>query len=133
LKKPAAWSGTAVVVLHLLINLVHGAAHSKIQIPLSSAATVFVLVVIFVCPLLATALLWTRYQRLGLVLLGVAMACSLIFGLYHHFWMPGLDQVGQQGSDFWASAFALTAWLLAITEAAGAFIGFHFLIRKSSY
>ena len=52
----AAGYGTSLVLLHLLVNVVHGAAHLKLHIELSAVGTLFVIAVIIVCPLLATVL-----------------------------------------------------------------------------
>ena len=129
--KPVAVYGTVIVLAHLLVNLAHGTAHSRLHIGLSPAGTLFVGGVILPCPLLAMALLWTSQRKVGLVLLGLSMTASLIFGLYNHFAVPGLDRVGQQGSGKWATTFAITAWLLAITEAAGAFFALYFMARDA--
>ena len=55
--------GTAIVLVHLLVNIVHGAAHSKLDIKLGHEATLFVVTVIGICPLLAMVLLWLRKRR----------------------------------------------------------------------
>jgi hypothetical protein len=129
-RKSVAFYGTVIVVAHLLANIAHGMAHSQLHIGLSPAGTLFVGVVILVCPLLAMVLLWMRQRKIGLVLLGLSMTASMVFGLYHHFGVAGIDQVGHQGSGVWATTFAMTAWLLAITEAAGAFFALYFLARE---
>ncbi len=59
------------------------------------------------------------------------MAGSLVFGLYHHLMAPGPDHVGEQAAGEWATTFAITSYLVLLTEAAGAAIGIHFLYRKS--
>ena len=82
----AARAGTAIVLVNLFINIVHGAAHLELQIYLNAAEELFVALVILAGPLLAMALLWTRWQRLGLGLLALAM-------------------------DRWPSAFTITSWL----------------------
>jgi uncharacterized membrane protein YhfC len=126
----AATYGTGLVFAHSLINIVHGAAHLKLHIELSLLAKLFVVGVILLCPLLAGALLWTAQQRFGLTLLTLSMAGSLIFGLYHHFVVMGPDHVRAQASGPWAITFAVTAYLLAITEATGTYIGVRFLCRR---
>ena len=133
MKKPVAVYGTVIVIAHLLVNLAHGMAHSRLHIGLSPAGTLFVGGVILVCPFLAMALLWTSQRKVGLLLLGLSMTASLIFGLYNHFAVAGIDQVGRQGSGKWAITFAITAWLLAITEAAGIFFTLYFLAREKRH
>jgi len=130
----AASYGTAGVLTHLLVNLVHGAAHRELRIELSAAEIVFVVVVNLAGPLLAMALLWTPWQRLGLALLAVTMAGSLVFGLYHHFVVMGPDHVAAQIGGLWGTTFVITACLLFIVEALGTYIGVRFLVpgRRAS-
>jgi hypothetical protein len=72
--------------------------------------TAFVLIVIGLCPLVAMALLWTLWDRAGLLLLAVSMAASLLFGLYHHFVAAGPDHISGQVLGFWATVFVLSAY-----------------------
>ena len=131
MKDPVASYGAVIVLTHLLINLVHGAARSRLHIGLSAVGSLFVGVVILVCPLLAMALVWAKERKAGLDLLAVSMTASLIFGTCHHFAVAGIDRVGQQGSGEWAATFTITAWLLAITEAAGVLFALCFLAREA--
>lgn len=119
----AAVYGTAVVAVNVAVNLVHGAAHLKLQIELDPAEKIFVAVVILAGPLAAMALLWTRRQRWGLALLALTMAGSLLFGFYHHFLVMGPDNVASQPPGFWGATFVITSWLLLLSEAAGAYVG----------
>ena len=123
----AAAYGTAVVLIHLLVNIFHGAAHWELHIDLTSAETIFVVIVILIGPLAAMALLWTPRQRLGLGLLALTMAGSLAFGLYHHFVAMGPDHVTAQGAGFWGTTFIVTACLLFLTEGAGTYVALRFL------
>jgi hypothetical protein len=121
----------AVLVLaHMLINIVHGAAHRELHVTLPPAGILFVIVVILLCPLLALALLWTPQNRLGLLLLTVSMAASSVFGLYNHFLVRGPDHVSAQASDAWGTVFVLTPYLLFLTEALGAFSGLYCLVQR---
>ena len=120
---------TAIVLFNLLINIVHGAAHLELHIGLSAAEKLFVVAVILAGPLLAMALLWTRWQRLGLGLLAVTMAGSLVFGLYRHFAAMGPDHVGAQVAWSWGTTFVVTAGLLFLTEAVGTYVGVRYLYR----
>lgn len=119
--------GTAVVLAHLLITIVHGIAHADLQIGLSVAQKLFVLLVINVCPLIAMALLWSRLQRAGLVLLSLSMCASLLFGLWNHFVVSGPDHVGEVAEGAMGHLFQITAVLLVLIEAAGAWLGFVWL------
>jgi hypothetical protein len=107
----------AAVLVHLFISFVHGLAHARAQVPLSSAANLFVYIVILAGPVIGLALAWPA-QRLGAWLIAVAMAGSLVFGLVNHFGLPGPDHVAHVDPQ-WRLLFATTAALLAITEALG--------------
>jgi len=121
----------ALVFTHLLVNMVHGAAHGKLQVGLPPNGMRFVIAVIVVCPLLALALLWVLQERLGLLLLTFSMAASALFGLYNHFLVRGADHVSAQPPSPWATVFVVTAYLLFLTEALGTFLGLYFLRQKA--
>jgi hypothetical protein len=118
---------TAIVVAHLLVNLVHGLAHRDLHVGLPPLDSIFVVVVVLVSPLLAMALVWTTKKRIGLILLSLSMFGSLLFGFYHHFLAASPDHVRLQPASAWGIAFVLTAYGLLITEAIGAYVGIHFL------
>jgi hypothetical protein len=120
---------TAIVLVNLAANIVHGAAHLELHIDLSAAEKLFVAVVILAGPLLAMGLLWTRWKRLGFGLLALTMAGSLAFGLYHHFVAMGPDRVGAQVAGFWGTTFVITACLLFLAEAVGTYLGVRYLYR----
>ena len=118
---------TAIVVAHLLVNIAHGLAHHELHVGISLLASLFVIVVVLISPLLALVLLWTVRKRLGLILLSLSMFASLLFGSYHHFLTVSLDHVRSQPPSPWGLAFVLTAHGLLITEVIGTYIGVHFL------
>jgi hypothetical protein len=126
-KKSGAYWATGIVVVHLLVNIVHGSAHGKLGITLGPMGTLFVVSVVLVCPLLAAGLLWTAKRRFGFWLLAVSMAGSFIFGLYNHFVAMGPDRVGAQSPGKGAGTFAATAYLLLVSEAVGSYVAIHFL------
>ena len=121
---------TAVVLAHLAVNIVHGSAHGHLRIALEGGDLVFVLAVIFAAPMVAMALLWSRYQRVGLMVLIVSMTGALAFGVHHHFMVDSPDLVGRQPAGLWGSVFGVTSYLLAITEAIGVVTGVYFLNRQ---
>jgi hypothetical protein len=121
--------GTALVLAHLMVNIIHGAAHRELGVELSPAAMLFVIGIILLCPLFAMVLLWTSHKRVGLVILTLSLAASLVFGLYNHFAVRGPDHVGELGPSPWGAAFVLTAYLLIVTEAMGTYMGLYFLYR----
>ena len=118
---------TAIVVAHLLVNIVHGLAHRELHVGLAPLASIFIIAVVLISPLIAMALIWTSEKRLGLILLSLSMFGSLLFGLYHHFLVASPDQVRSQPPSPWGIVFVLTAYGLLITEAIGAYVGVHFL------
>jgi len=123
---------TVLVVAHLFINIVHGAAHRELHVTLPPAGMLFVIVVILLGPLLALALLWTPQERLGLLLLTGSMAASSVFGLYYHFLVRGADHVSAQPPGPAGIVFLVTAYLLLITEGLGTALGLYFLREKKS-
>ena len=123
----AAKYAIAIVIAHLLVSIVHGLAHRQLRVSLPPSSSVFVIVVVLILPLVAMALVWTTQKRLGLILLSLAMFGSLLFGLYHHFLAAGSDHVHSQPASPWGITFVMTAYLLLITEAIGAYVGIHFL------
>lgn len=126
MNRSAAYA-TAIVVAHLLLNIAHGLAHRELRVGLAPPATIFVIVVVLILPLVAMWLLWTPEKRLGLILLSFSMFGSLLFGVYHHFLAMSADHVRSQPANPWGLAFVLTAYGLSITEAIGTYVGVHFL------
>jgi len=121
--KRVALYGTVFVLMHLVVNLLHGRAHTELQIGLSSFQLLFVVGVILLGPLLAMVLLWTQHQRFGLMLLTVSMAGACLFGLYYHFVIPSPVHVAHVPAGFWGDVFRVTAVLLALSEALGSILG----------
>ena len=118
---------TAIVVAHLLVNIGHGLAHRELRVSLPPFDSGFVVVVVLILPLAAMALVWTAKQRVGLILLSLSMLGALLFGLDHHFLVAGSDHIHSQPTSPWGITFVLTAYVLLITEAIGAYVGIHFL------
>src|SRR5215469_16274413 len=123
----AAKYTTAIVVAHLLVNVVHGVAHRELHVGLSSFGSIFVVAVVLILPLIAMALVCTAQKRPGLILLSLSMLASLLFGLYHHFLFISPDHVHSQPASPWGIAFIFTAYGLLITETIGTYVGIHFL------
>ena len=112
----------AVVVAHALIGVVHSAAHVAMHIFMSLWQNAYIFAVIFALPVVA-GLLLRRSARAGYLLLFLSMLGSLLFGVYYHFVAPGPDNVNSMGGHAWAFPFGGSAVLLALAEAAGAFLG----------
>ena len=119
-----------VVVAHLLISLVHGAAHTMAQVPLSPAANAFVFAVILAGPLIGLGLMWP-FQRVGAWLIALTMAGALVFGFVNHFVLSSPDHVAHVDPQ-WRPLFTTTAVLLALTEALGSGLAIQSLLRRRS-
>ena len=111
------------VVAHLLVSMVHGRAHEQLAVGLSNWQNIYVLTVIVIAPLIATILIWTRLARLGLVLLVISMAGSLIFGVAYHYVVISPDHVSHIPPGDAQGLFRTTALLLVLTELFGLVVG----------
>jgi hypothetical protein len=120
---------TIIVVVHLAVSLVHGAAHSGAAVPLSALQNVFVWVVILAGPLAALWMIWTG-RPLGPELLALTMGGSLVFGIVNHFVIESADHVAHITSDAWRLPFQVTAVSLALLEAAGTAVGIRWAALK---
>lgn len=112
---------SVVVILHLVVTLAHGWAHSAAAVPLGWLSLAFVIVVIQAAPLIGLAWMW-RNPLAGARLIGLAMSASLLFGLINHFVIPSPDHVDHVTAQ-WRPLFVSTAILLVLTEAVGAILG----------
>jgi hypothetical protein len=111
----AAWRWlTAAVLVHLVVSIVHGTAHSGAQVPLSRAANLFVFGVIIAGPLVGLALAWPA-ARIGSWVIAITMAGAFVFGCVNHFVLAGPDHVSEVAPQ-WRTMFATTAALLAALE-----------------
>jgi len=104
-----------LVLVHLVISVVHGRAHTGAQVALSPAQNLFVFIVILAGPLVGAVLLWPA-ARLGSWVIIVTMGASLVFGAVNHFVLASPDHVAHVSAE-WRPLFATTAVLLAVTEA----------------
>ena len=114
---------TVAIVAHLIVTLLHGRAHTELGVELSAWQQSFVIGVILIAPLIALVLMWTRFARLGLWLLVIAMAGSLMFGAYFHYVGLSPDHVSHLPPGDLQGLFRTTAMLLVVTEAFGVGVG----------
>ena len=126
-----AWA-IFVVLAHAIVNLLHGQAHKALAVGLTNWQNIYVVIVILVAPLIALALLFTRYAKAGLWLLLLSMAGSLVFGACYHYVIVSPDNVGHLPVGDARGMFRLTAVLLLITEALGVLVAATALWRKKS-
>jgi hypothetical protein len=111
-----------LVGFHFLTGVLHSAAHEALSVKTTRAQLAFIVPVIIFAPLVA-GLMLTKFERAGAALLLASMLGSLAFGLYYHFVADTIDHVAHVARlrpAFWSATFQTTAWLLAVSEAAGA-------------
>ena len=118
----------AAVLAHLVISIAHGTAHTGAHVPLSPAASLFVYAVILAGPLVGLALVWLA-ESLGIWVIMLTMAGSLVFGVINHFVFDSADHVSQVDPQ-WRLLFATTAVLLAATEVLG--VGLAQIFRRAA-
>ncbi len=111
--------GTAIVVIHAIMNGLHGLAHVEIPVSLSLLQSLFVGIVIFLTPIVAAVLLWTQLYRIGSWLLLGATAGSLLFGVYNHYIVISPDHFTQVSFAGWGLLFQITAILVVIVDGLG--------------
>jgi len=121
-----------IIAFHLVVNLAHGAAHLHYEIPMEMWQQVFIVVVIFIAPLVAGGLLLGRKLRAGAGLLLASMAASLVFGVYFHFLLIGPDHISSVNFYGWGMLFFATAFFLAAVEAWGVTVALR-LLRASRH
>lgn len=116
---------TAVVIVHLAASLWHGSAHTRLAIDLPTEKTLFVFIVILIAPIVAAALVWTRYFSIGLWVLFLSMLGSFLFGVYHHYLLVSPDNIAHlpAGSPEMHSQFITSAGVIALIELAAALFG----------
>jgi len=114
---------TVAVLAHLVVSVVHGNAHQRLAVGLSSWQNIYVLTVIIIAPLVAMVLTWTRQARLGFLLLAASMAASLIFGIAYHYVVISPDHVSHLPPGDAQGLFRTTALLLVLTELLGVVAG----------
>ncbi len=122
-KRTLAWVGSIVVVIHALINIAHGVAHSDLRIQLAGWQMAFITLVIGAAPLVAAILLWTSRFLLGARILAVSMAASLSFGTYYHYILVSPDHVAHLPASDQQGLFRSTALLLILSQLLGLAVG----------
>ena len=110
------WLVTLAVLAHLVVNFLHGRAHTELGVGLSSWQQFYVIAVILLAPLVALLLSWTRHVRAGVWLLLGSMLASLIFGVCYHYIILSNDHVGHLPAGEARGLFRVTAMLLVVTE-----------------
>jgi len=117
-----------LIVAHLVISFVHGAAHSGAAVPLSPAANLFVWLVILAGPLVGLLVWRWLDRRAGVWIVAATLGGSFAFGLINHFVIAGADHVAHVAAG-WRVMFGVTAVLLALTEALGSGVAIWSAVR----
>src|SRR6185436_1376740 len=112
----------ALILAHLGISTIHGLAHQGAMVALTTFGYVYVLVVITLAPLVAGALLLSRWAKAGALLLALSMFGSFVFGGWYHFLSATTDHVSEVYGP-WRSTFLWTAISLAVAEFVGTALG----------
>ncbi len=120
-----------IVALHALALIVHSQSHQAIPVPLSALQNAFAVLVIVIAPLVAAALIWRGFARIGGTLLGAAMLGAFLFGFINHYVLDSPDNVAQIPATDWGSAFTLSAHALALLELGGVAAAFWLLSASS--
>jgi hypothetical protein len=116
------WTITGIVLLHAVVSVLHGNAHTSLGVGLSSWQQTYVLLVIVIAPFVAGVLAWTRWMRLALLVLLFSMAGSLIFGACYHYLIVSPDNVAHLPAGEARGMFRSTAMLLFVTESLGVIV-----------
>lgn len=111
--------GTVIVLVHEVINGLHGLAHIKIPVPLSPIQGSCVLAVIFLAPIIAVILLWTRFSRIGLWFLLSAMISSILVSTYIHLIAMNPAHMSQVSWEGWGLLFYASAIFSLIIDGFG--------------
>jgi hypothetical protein len=132
MKRTLFISATWIVVLNALILFAHSAAHVSLHIlSMTIFDDLFIGIVIMILPFVALFMIYnTHLSRQGMLLLLLSMLSSLIYGLLHHFLLPGMDNVTNAGPEPWHLLFILTSYLQLPLQAAGAMISIWALLAR---
>jgi len=112
-----------VVILHLALSAIHGLAHARAKVLLTSASTLFVLAVIIAAPIVGLVIQRAFQPRTGDFIIALSLAGAFLFGVANHFLIHGADHVSQIAQPQRA-LFGITAASLAVTEFFGAILAF---------
>lgn len=126
------FSVTAVVLAHLVVNILHGQAHTSLAVGLSTWQQLYVVMVILLAPLISLTFSFTRYARAALWLLLVSMLGALIFGVCYHYVIISPDHVDHLPPGDARGLFRTTALLLVVTEALGVIVAAIALLKTKT-
>jgi len=125
------WIVTLAVLVHVLVVLLHGRAHTELGVGLSNWQQAYVMLVILLAALVAMVMSWTRLARAGVWLLFLSLLGALIFGGVYHYIVISNDHVAHLPPGDARGLFQVTAVLLLVTETAGVLVAAIILRRFS--
>ena len=102
----------AVVILHLAVSALHGVAHARAQVVLSSASLLFVVAIALIGPIVGLIAQRTILPRAGAWVVAATLAGALCFGLANHYLIRGSDRVSHVAEP-WRALFGITAAFLS--------------------
>ena len=114
---------SAIILAHILISGFDHLAHQRIDLTFALTENVVILSVITVSPLIAGALLYSRYKHAGAILLLSTMAVAFFFNLYHRFLTHHPSTHSPDFAHYWETIFLLSSALILITEVTGCWVG----------
>jgi hypothetical protein len=126
--------GTAMVLLAMAANLLHAVSHAgQGVLSLEAWQWEYVVGVIFVSPIIAAALLWTRFRLVGAWLLLASMVGSFVFDFAYHFLIPGPDNVFTLQPGAWLIPFRVSSVMLVAVSGLGSLVGGWAVARLSHF
>lgn len=121
--------GTAILLSHALVSLVHVFAHFTLGVEISFLQWAYVVGVWVVMPLLVLACLWTGRLRSGSLLLFLCMLGALVFGGVNHFVIISADHIFHAPTGASLRLFQATAVLMSMLEVLGCVIGLWGMVK----
>lgn len=113
-------TAVAMVGLHYLVNLAHGAVHGAIPVPLTTAQTAFVVLVVAVGPILGILLLRGGRNFTGWATLAVVLVVAFCFSVVFHYVLATPDHVALVPEGSWKLPFEATAGAVTLVDGGGA-------------
>ncbi len=117
----------AIVTAHVVVALLHGAAHAGASVGLTPAQNAFVIGDILLGPVIGL-LMTSRAARAGAIVVAATMGGAFLFGVVNHFVLQSGDHVSHVAEQ-WRTLFGTTAAFLALFEAAGAVYATRLAVR----
>jgi len=108
----AALANLAVALWHLYLAV-------EIHPGLLGPAPVRIAILTGALTLVGVALVWTRYPKIGSLVLIVVLALGFLMGCIEHFFVAGPYNVFDVGSGHWVLPFDITVALLVVFQLAG--------------